>query len=271
MNGIQQLDILINQQSKLREKWDAQKMGVTKKLYSILNELNQGPVPLLPLRENEMVSIDRDVWGDNTNQWKIRKEIYFVNTDPTKNRDYDFYSHFSLYITDKHITVNPGGCGEWGSNDKGQLSRLTLIKNIFDNEQSIIDALSPLIDFSVRNELSKVSMEIDNINRAIENAQREKEKEEIKRTIKLGKYLCRLDWGYITVKDENGDDTYKRVRKYVGHEKITKICEKTVTTTDPWGYNRRYKTDQLISKLKTKSLYVVDNTEVTPPEETDSK
>ena len=67
--------------------------------------------------------------------------------------------------------------------------------------------------------------------------------------------------------DPNDDDKYIEYNAYVGHEKITKICEKTVTTTDQWGYNRRYKIDQLIYKLRTKFLYIVDNTEVTPPEE----
>lgn len=260
MKGIERLEELQNKYIEVFEKWSAQKEKVTQVLYKILNDLNLGPAPLLPLREFEFVSIDRDNWLEPNQKWKVRKEIYFVNQDPTRDREYDFGSSFSLYITNEHITVNHGSCGEWGLSDKGQWSRLILMKAIFDHEQDIIDTLNPLIDYSVREELHDISNSIDEINRAIERAQVEKEEAEVKKNIKLNKYICikKKDW-----------ETNKFI--FVGHEQIIKITEKTVTTSDPWGCHRRYKINQLIFKLRVKTLYIVDNKDVTPPEESDSK
>ena len=271
MEGIERLNTLQEKSKLYWDLWDAQKKAVTEKLYSILKDLSLGPAPLLPLRENEMVSIEGKDWLDETCLWKVRKEIYFVNQDPTRNRDYDFGSSFTLVITNKAIRINHGSCGEWGLDDKGQWSRLILMKGIFDHQQDIIDSLSPLIDYSVREILYDVNNEIDNINRAIEQAQREKEDKEIFATVKVGKYICNKKpyWKWET--DENGNETSVKVYQYVGHEKITKISEKTITTTDPWGYNRRYKITQIIYQLRCKSLYIVDNREVTPPEEEGSK
>lgn len=258
MNGIEKLEILKKRHEELYDLWYAQKKAVTDKLYEILNNLSLGPAPLLPLREHEVVSIERDRYYHPETDWKVRKEIYFVNQDPTRDRDYDFGSTFTLNISNQHITINHGSCGEWGLDDKGQWSRLILMKAIFDHEQDIIDAINPLIDYSVREELSDVSSSIDEINRAIERAQREKEEAAIKATIKVNKYICikKKDWS---------TNKYR----YVGHEQITKISEKTITTTDPWGCNRRYKIDEIVYKLRSQQLYVVDDKEVTPPEETD--
>jgi hypothetical protein len=105
-----------------------------------------------------------------------------------------------------------------------------------------------------------VCIEIEDINLAIERAENAKKEAAIKATIKQDKYLCikRKDW-----------QTGKYV--YAGHERITKVCEKTVSTRDPWGYNRRYKIGQLIYSLQHNLKYIVDNKEVTPPEESDSE
>ena len=271
MNGIEQLEDLRKRQEELYNKWTAQRIAVTEKLYGVLNLLNLGPAPLLELRDQEMVSIDRDKWLNPDQKWKVRKEIYFVNQDPTRDRSYDFGSSFSLYITDTHITVNHGSCGEWGLEDKGQWSRLILLKGIFDHEQDIIDSISPLIDYSIREELSEVSYSIDEINRAIERAQREKEDLEIKQTIKLNKYICSLGNNWKEETDDQGNVHWKKYKSYVGHEQIINITDKTVTTSDPWSCHHRYKISDLIFKLKHKYLYIVDNKEVTPPEETDSE
>lgn len=283
MTEIERLDELKKQREVYYKKWRERLQLVTKELFGILNQLNTGPLELLPLREDEVVSIDSGSYIDKDVTWEVRKEIYFVNQNPEENRSYDFGSSFSLYITNKNIKLNHGSCGTWGLEDKGQWSRLILMKGIFDHEQDIIDTLTPLIDLSDRNEFYKLDREINQINRDIEQAKNERERAQIRTTLKPGKYLAKIGktWEYPRKEDGSIDFEKDGYYRYYYHtfEKISKVTDKTVITETcykdgsvcGWGSKTHHKLPQVITNIKYKTFAVIDDVNQTPPEDIGSK
>lgn len=257
-NELERLDNLRARIKDLRDQWFFQRKAVTEKLYSILNDLNLGPAPLLPLRDLELVNIqDHDYPEREGFKWKVSKEIYFVNQDPNRDRDWDFGSTFSLYITNLGITLNHGSCGTWGLEDKGQWSRLILMKAIFDHQQDIIDALDPLIDTKVLNELYKADAQISQIEYDIAKAQEERELNEIKKKIKVGKWLAHLSKGWTSQ-----GNTYH----WFNYSKITKITEVSIFVNEcdyqgePYAWiTHRFKIKDILSQIKNNRLYILDD------------
>ena len=282
MTEIERLNELQEKRKELYAKWHVRLENVTQKLFSILNDLNTGPLPLLPLREDEVVSIENGDCFDKDVIWKVRKEIYFVSQDP-EDKSYDFGSSFSLYITNKNITLNHGSCGTWGLEDKGQWSRLILMKAIFDHQQDIIDSLSPLIDVTDRNEFYKVDREINQINRDIEKAKTERERAEIRSSLKEGKFLAKIGKRWEYARKENGDIDFEKEGHYIyfyrDFEKIYKITDKTVITQEcyndgsviGWQPKHHNKIEQIITNIKYNYLAIIDDVNQTPPEGIGSK
>lgn len=276
MTGIERLEELQQQRKEYADKWHEQRVAVTKALYSILEDLNTGPAPLLPLREDEVVGIDTEGYGSP--DWQVRKEIYFVNQDPkNETRGYDFGSYFSLYITAKHIQVNHGSCGTWGLEDKGQWTRLILMKAIFDHEKDIIDTIAPLVDLSVKSKFYEADHAINEINRAIEKAKSDKEKAEIRAKLAPGKWLALKSSRWIYDLDENGQRDWDKRHKefyYTDFQKIVKITEVSVLVNEcdnqgsPYTWiNRRLKLDQVLRDIQYHNLNIIDSPNQTPPQE----
>lgn len=278
MTELERVAELQVKQKELCQKWHDIKVAVTKKLFVILTEFNSqvGSLPLLPLRENEVVSIDERDWLNEDVKWKVRKEIYFVSQDP--NRSYDFGSTFSLYITNLGIAVNHGSSGEWTLQDLGQWTRLCLLKEIFMHQYEIIEALEPLIDFTVKHQLNEVSREIDNINRALEKAKEQKEEEEIMVILKKAKYLVHRGkhWEYPKKEDGSYDYSGKGYYKYYwcNIEKINKLTEVSVLTNEcdnkgsPYAcFSHRHKIKDIIRNIKYHYLYAIEDLTIDPPQE----
>ena len=202
LNAVDNLVQLKERETELRKVWYAQRQKVTTRLYEILNMLNLGPLSLITPKEDQPVEIDN--WGPfgKKIKWKVSEEVQFYNPDEDCR---DFGSDFSLYIWDSKITLNHGSCGEWGLEDKGQWSRLLLMKAIFDNQDYIIQELDPLINMSVREELWDVSTQINNISQGLRRIEDENKSKEILSQLKPNRYLCtiRKEWEYY--KDKNGN------------------------------------------------------------------
>jgi len=267
MSELERIDELRAQQKELYEKWYAVERGVTEKLYEILNNLNEGPAKLLPLKSEETVDIENHDWLDDKVFWKIRKEIYFVNQDPNDtNREYDFGSSFSLYITNKNIQINHGSCGTWGLEDKGQWSRLLLMTAIFKNQEMIIESLAPYINFDDRKKLREVNREIDDIERAIRAAKEEKERQAIISQLAPGKYIAKMGYHYNYKLDENGNEVSSKEYYYYDFEKIIKITEKKIITEDHWHDRKWRNKNDYIYYIRCKNIYIVNNTDEVPPQ-----
>ena len=258
---------------KLREehlaKWLDVKERVTRELYKILINLNEkNPAKLLYNPEKTLVDIDDyDFPKKEGLRWKIRQIIYFENQDTNKTCPWDFGSSFDLYITNLGITLNHGSCGSWGKDDKGQLSRLHLMSDIFDNEENIIQTLDPLIDFTDYKQYCDARSALDQINRAIAEAKRRQEEAELLKDVVPGKYFANIGNTWKYGKDENGKETVKRVKYYYNFEKIDKITDKNFLTSDDYGYHYRRDRSSYIFRIKNKSIHVVDSKDAVPPEE----
>lgn len=267
MNELERLDELRKSAEAYRECWLEQRLAVTKKLYQMLDLLNLGPAKLLPLKEKETVSIDNYRCFGQDVKWHVSKEIYFENQDPESKVGYDSHSSFSLYITPEHVTINHGSSGEWGLEDKGQWSRLILMKGIFEHEKDIIETLDHMIDMSVKEKFDKACAEINQINNDILEAKREREFNEIKKKLRPGKYLVRRGRHYIWDNEQNGHYEYY----YHTPIKIEKITEVSIFAHEcdnkgieyTW-IGRRLKIEDILHQLKYNELFVIDNMDEKP-------
>lgn len=267
MNELERLDELRKSAEAYKESWLEQKLAVTKKLYQMLDLLNLGPAKLLPLKEKETVSIDNyRCFGQNV-KWHVSKEIYFENQNPESKLGYDFSSSFSLYITPEHVTVNHGTSGEWGLEDKGQLSRLILMKGIFDHEKDIIESLDHIIDMSVKEKLDDVCAEINQINNDILEAKREREFNEMKKKLRPGKYIVKRGRQYIWDNEQNGHYEYY-YRTPIKIEKITEVsifAHECNNNGSPYEWRgRRLKIEEVLNQLKYNELFIIDNMDEKP-------
>ena len=265
MGEIERVIELKEKVNQLGGQWVDQKRVVTNKLYSILNDLNLGPAPLL-LRENQLVEIRDYTYPEQEGfKWEVTTTVHFVNQDPTHpTRDSDFGSDFYLYITNQKISINHGSCGTWDLSDKGQWSRLILMKAIFDHQQDIIDALNPLIDFKVKEAYDDVRCELERIERSIREAEEEKKKKEILANIKPGMYFANK--GYHYVYDGKSDTSHKE-KYYYGHQKIIKIAEKNFIVENSWGERSWMKIDNTVWNIQNYYLFVVGSKDEVPPQE----
>lgn len=258
---------------KLRQdhfnKWVEVKERVTRELYKILINLNEkNPAKLLYRPEKELVDLDDyDFPRKEGLKWKIRQTIYFENQDPDKTCAWDFGSSFDLYITNLGLTINHGSCGSWGKDDKGQLSRLHLMSDIFDNEENIIQTLDPLIDFTDYKLFCDARCALDEVNKAIAEAKRRKEEAELLKDVGPGKYFANIGTTWKYIKDDKGQEIVKKIKYYYNFEKIDKITDKNFLTSDDYGYH--YRRDRLtyIFKIKNKYIHVIDSKDAVPPEE----
>lgn len=266
MSREERLEELKGKQKELFSHWHDMKVRVTKKLYKLLTDLNQGPLPIL-YGDDDLVSIDVgcDYYGEKEAKWKVRDTIYFK----TKEGKREFASDIELYITDIRISVNVGTCGTWDLRDEGQWSRILLLKNIFDHQDDIIRELSQIIDLSEIDERAEVSREIDKINREISREKEQAEEAEFRKLLVPGKLLAELGQHWVYPDGEHG----KFVPHYYHHELITKLTEVSVLTQDAdykWITHRR-KLKDVMWQLKNKRLFIVNSKDDIPPEEEDSK
>lgn len=282
INVVDDLVQLKERETKLRKDWYTQRQNVTKKLYELLNDLNLGPLPLVIPKEDQPVEIDN--WGPfgAKIKWKVREEVQFFNPDENGR---DFGSTFSLYVWDTKITLNHGTCGEWGLENKGQWSRLLLMKAIFNHQEDIIRELDPLIDMSVREELWDVSSKINSISQDLKRIEDEKKSKEIISQLKPNLYLCHISKQWEYYKDKNGnfievagkDGYYKR--SWVSEYKIVKVTDKTIIAletyangTESYHWKKCHlKLSQIVGNIKRKQLYIVEDLTIAPPQDEDSK
>ena len=268
---IERLEELRKQQKELYEMFHIQRREAAVKLYSLFTDLNQGPLALYPLRDDAYVQIDDSDWPRKEGfVWKVTTNVKFVNQDPDKT-GYDFGSDFELYITNLEIRVNHGSCGEWGLEDKGQWSRLLLMKNIFDHQDDIIRELNQIINIAILKELGDVNIEIDRINRVLREAKDKEEREATLKLLKPGLYISSLGrhWVYSDHDYNTGHYEYH----YYGHQKIIKVTEASVFTHDvenngfeyTWITHRR-KLKDIVWQLNSKRLYLIEDINQTPPE-----
>lgn len=282
VNAIDNLIQLRERETELRKAWYTQRQKVTTRLYEILDNLNLGPLSLITPEEDRPVEIDN--WGPfgKKIKWKVSEEVYFFNPD---EQSYDFGSSFSLYIWDEKITLNHGSCGEWGLEDKGQWSRLLLMKAIFDNQDYIIQELDPLIDMSVRDELWDVCTQINNISQALKRIEDENKTKEILSQLKPNLYLCTNSKHWEYYKDEKGnfieidgkDGHY--INSWIPYYKILKITDKTIIAvetyndgTEAYSWTKHHlKLSEIIGKIKRKNIYIIEDLTTTPPGDEDPK
>ena len=282
VNAVDNLVQLKERETELRKIWYAQRQKVTTKLYELLNDLNLGPLSLITPKEDQLVEIDN--WGPfgEKIKWKVSEEVYFFNPDENGR---DFGSSFSLYVWDTKITLNHGSCGEWGLEAKGQWSRLLLMKAIFDHQEDIIRELDPLIDMSVREELWDVSSQINHSAQDLKRIENEKQTKEIISQLKPNLYLCHISKQWEYYKDEQGnfievdgkDGYYKK--SLVPEYKILKVTDKTIIAVETFADGkeayawRKYhlKLSTIVENIKRKHIYVVEDLNIAPPQDEDSK
>lgn len=237
-----------------------QEKAVTEKLFSLLNELNEGGVPLRPLGAQETVRIEP--YGDFREKgvrWRLSKEIEFsawIKEDIEKGRRYDFGSSFSLYISSFKLSLNHGTCGTWDKSDRGQLSRLYLMTRLFENEDRIISELDAIINPQIIRDYYTASSEYSNLQDKIRDDQRKKEEEAILASIKPGMYFASVGvrWVYNQETGQNEEKYH-----YYSWEKINKITEKNFLTTDRYDYNYRRPIYHILNNLKYHYIFLIND------------
>lgn len=261
------LEQLKEQESVLSENYKSQRRRATIKLYDILKDLNNGPCELLiPDPVQNPVNIDTRYWSyDSEDDWEVREEIRF-KAWKNDERGYDFGSDIDIYITKDDIKINHGSCGTWGLEEKGQWSRILLIKAIFDHQGDIIREMSQIVNLDKIKELYKVRNEISKINEEIRKEALAKETEEVRSLLfkSVGKYLATKGRHWCWPKDGEAEGHYEY--HYYNHEKIEGITQKSVLTSEA-SYNwvqHRHKLDSIIYDLRNHNLYIVDNINVEP-------
>ena len=268
MSEIERLQELEQEEKKWYSLFFEQRVVVTKKLYEILDQLNLGPLPLIIPKEDNPVDVSDDYhYGAPQGKWRVSENVYFKS--PTDGKDYDFGSSFNLYITDIGITVNHGSCGEWGLEDKGQWTRLLLMKAIFDHQQDIIDALNPLIDLEVREKFHKANNEIYEIKLAIRKAEEEAAEQELRKKLKIGMYIARKSWNYVY---PNGYDK-PGVKQWYWYDlyQIAKVTDKLIIAHEctskgnpyTW-YKKHLPIKDTMARLKSGSQFLVEDLSIPP-------
>lgn len=277
---LNQLKDLRAKRDELAESCKQQRRDAAVKLHSMLNDLNQGPLPLLELQEGEMVDInDYSCFKDKS--WEIREIIRFVNQDPNKV-GYDFGSSFDLYITDKNVEINHGCIGQWGLKNKGQWSRLLLMRNIFLHEEDIVRELNKIIDIKMFREFDSIRSKITNLTDKLEYIEQKEKEDEILKELKSAKYLATkgVNWDYAKKEDGSYDYSADMIKRYFWYniikiEKITDVSIIGYECTDegsPWTWStRRLKLKDTLRKIRNKELYLVDDISIAPQPEGDSK
>ena len=137
--------------------------------------------------------------------------------------------------------------------------------------------MSEVVDMSEVEERYKVSREIDQINTDLEKAKIAREEEKIRKQLKPGMYLASIKTHWEYPKREDGSIDWgadgKQVNRYSAFEKIVKVTEASVMTTEHqynWINHRRPIRD-VINQLRWKHWYLIDDLNAIPPEEEDSK
>ena len=272
MDELERLDNLRARQKELFNNWSVVKKNVTIRLHELLNNYNIGNVPLF-WPDDYRVGIEGKSWKDDGTEWVVYRTIEFQTEDGKR----DFGSNFDLRISNLKITVNLGTIGSWGSDDKCQLSRINLVQSIFLHEQEIIDEMSKVVDMSEVEERWKVAREIDQINDDIQKARIAREEKVIKAKLKPGMYLATIGEHWVYPKRPDGSTDWgamgKKVKHYTAFEKITKITEVSVMTTEEqykW-INHRHPIKDVVNQVIWKHWHIVDDLNAIPPEEEDSK
>ena len=232
-----------------------QNEAVSRVLYAVLDTLNIGNIPLSHVGNELHVNA-------TGNEWDFYKEIYFSAfkaEDIAKGRDYDFMSSFTLNVSNKGIKVNYGGCGEWGKDDKGQLSRLRLINKIFDNEDALVRRLNEIIDKGVIIDLYNARNELDIVRTAIKTDTRLVELIDCESELSVGKWIAELTSG-----------AYDRDKYFfISELEIKKITEKTIECRDPnWPASvRRLNKREVLNLIRTGRACVNESRGQTPTDE----
>lgn len=268
MDELERLDSLRQREKELMGIWENVRTRTTEKLYEILNKINIGNKPIY-YNPEALVNIEKGDYRDEEVVWQVRDCIEFLNDEARR----DFGSSFDITISNKRITVNHASCGTWGSSDKCQLSRINLLQSIFLHEQDIIDELNEVVDVSSCAERWKVQHEIDQINQDILEAKRQRQREEILKNIKVGKYLASRCHKWVYPKREDGSEDWTQVGTklyyFVIEEQIDKVCEATVKTHEfkyNW-YTHQRKIKDLINQVIWGHIYILDNEDDPCPQE----
>lgn len=264
MEGIDLLQNLTEQRSRLIEAMKAQEEALNEKLFAFFKLIN-GYDGL------EMMPLDCDIrrpWSlaEQNNLFEVLLTIRFFDESgakwPNGQPKSDFGSDISLYIFDDHIKMNYGTCGDYTSKDKGQMSRAMLVCKLWENEDTICAIARALININYYDELEKVLTQINHINNNIKRAQRQREAEETLSKIRLAKFICKrrkqkINERWDEEKREYVNDGYEYF--YHSFEKINKVTEKSVLTTDEYfNENHRRNLEEIISDIRGGYLFLQD-------------
>lgn len=260
METINLLQKLNEERKVLADTVKAQEEALGEKLFTFFKTISE-------YNGLEMMPLDCDIrkpWclDEEKNIFEVQLAIRFFNEKgelwPSGQPKADFGSDISLYIFDDHIKMNYGTCGDYTRKNKGQMTRALLVPKLWENEDTICSIAKASINMNDYDELMKVRMQIDRIENDIKTAQREREREETLEKIRKAKFICKrrkADDGHW---DDKGHYFVDR-RFYVYHsfEKIKKVTDKSVLTTDEyWRNNHRHDLNLIINGILQGSLFL---------------
>lgn len=262
MEGIDLLQNLNEQRKVLFDAVRAQKESLNEKLFTFFKTISEyDGLEMMPLQ----CDIRRPLsLNEESNFFEVQLTIRFFDATGAKwasgEPKSDFGSDILLYIYDDHIKMNYGTCGDYTRKDKGQMTRAFLVAKLWENEDTICSIAKASININYYDELRQVCRQISRINDDIKAAQREREREEILRKIRRAKFICKrrkqaINERWDEEKHEYVNDGYEYV--YHSFEKINKVTEKTVLSTDEyWHDNHRRNLNQIISDVRGGYLFL---------------
>lgn len=264
MEGIDLLQNLNEQRKHLFEAVKAQEDALNEKLFTFFKTISE-------YDGLEMMPLDCDIrrpWSsaEQNNMFEVLLTIRFFDETgakwPSGQPKSDFGSDISLYIFDDHIKMNYGTCGDYTRKDKGQMSRAMLVCKLWENEDTICSIARASINMNDYDELEKVRLQIGRINDNIKRAQRQREAEETLSKIRSAKFICKrrkqkINERWDEEKGEYVNDGYEYF--YHSFEKINKVTEKNVLTTDEYSHeNHRRNLEEIISDIRGGYLFLQD-------------
>ena len=228
---------------ELSQKVNENEEEVSTILYDLLTSLRyENGLEIKPFK----VQINYDFYFGKPRR-QLYTEIYFKSEQEDKC---DFGSSFSLYIYKEGIEINHGCCGKYSNKDKGQLSRDILLAKIWFNESTIIENVFNKVDFELYQEFEDTYTSLNMLGQGIAEYERNKHDQEIIQKIKNSSALREVyyDTRYEYHKELGQYETIK-TKKYCEPLKIKKVTDKNVIVIDRYGYDKRYKVQQMIGAI----------------------
>ena len=272
MEGIDLLQNLQNEHERLCKEVCRQQDELAEKLNTLFSNIyDYDGLKLMPCK----CTISR--YWHYSNDSDDKKSAFTVNTGVSfydkDGRTYndgspreEFGASISLKIYEYGIRMSYGSCGEYGRDDKGQVSRAMMAAKLWENEDVIVAMAKATINMVDYDEMVTARRKIDQINSDIKEAERLRERAKTLSQIRKAKYICKRKINEVLKKDENGDyvqdENYnfiveKKVYTYYNRQEITKITESNVLTKDSyWGDKHRLNLDSVINDVQRGSLFL---------------